>query len=358
MPTSQWGQLGMQVAGNTANTAMGMLAQRVGANYDRKQQLKTQKALMDMQMPYNLAMMKSQKDMDYDMWLKTGIVGQGEQLDIAGMNKALLYGGGGGGGQTVGGSSGGMSAPNAGVIPTGMGMEGINMADIQLKASQARLNNTQADKLSGVDTKNTEADTGQKLANTGNTEADTKLKQIEERILKIDEWIKDKSKESAAEQIAWTSQKTMNEMNNLWREGLLLAAQYDDKVEMLKLQLVGKSLENALTRAATKNVQADTKNKGTQNTLLNTQIKTEIAERLQSWKKLELEDRRIEIDKYLKDKGLDQEARRDELRAIEGILDFGTKNKKPHDSVENDESYTEYGDESKTEYRKKRRTYN
>ena len=33
--------------------------------------------------------------------------------------------------------------------------------------------------------------------------------------------IKNRSKEDAADQIMWTAEKTMNEMNNAWREGLL-----------------------------------------------------------------------------------------------------------------------------------------
>ena len=44
-----WIQAGAQAAGSS--TALGM--QRLGANYDRKQQLKTQEAMMGLQMKYD-----------------------------------------------------------------------------------------------------------------------------------------------------------------------------------------------------------------------------------------------------------------------------------------------------------------
>ena len=39
-----WGALGMQVAGEAASGAMGILAQRIGKNYDRKQWIKYYRA--------------------------------------------------------------------------------------------------------------------------------------------------------------------------------------------------------------------------------------------------------------------------------------------------------------------------
>ena len=110
--------------------------------------------------------------------------------------------------------------------------------------AQAKLADTQANKLAGVDTVKTEAETSSLLAGIKNTEALTELKKVETRIANIDEWIKNRTKEDAADQIMWTAEKTMNEMNNAWREGLLSAAQFQDKVDLLKKELAGKIIDN------------------------------------------------------------------------------------------------------------------
>ena len=149
---------------------------------------------------------------------------------------------------STGNSGGGLNAPSAGLqqtIQAATGL-GIDPADTMLKMAQAKLADTQANKLAGVDTVKTEAETSSLLAGIKNTEALTELKKVETRIANIDEWIKNRTKEDAADQIMWTAEKTMNEMNNAWREGLLSAAQFQDKVDLLKKELAGKIIDNEL----------------------------------------------------------------------------------------------------------------
>ena len=188
MAAQAWGQLGMQVAGNTANTALGMLAQRIGANYDRKQQLKTQEAMMKLQYPWQLRMMQDQKNLDYDMWEKTGIVGQMTQLEKAGMNAALLYGGGGGGGQTVGGTAS-MNAPSAGIIstgnPQGLGMTPMTGAQIRLMDAQARNLDANTEKTAGVDTQNVQSDTLVKNQTIENLKQSVRSEQAKQKLTEI-----------------------------------------------------------------------------------------------------------------------------------------------------------------------------
>lgn len=231
------------------------------------------------------------------MWLKTGIGGQMAEMKKAGVNPGLLLGMSGSGGATVGSGMPG-TAPITGTdkgtgnaIAAGMG---IDPADTQLKLSQARLNNTQADKIAGVDTDKTKAETSSLLAGIENTNAKTELTKIETRIAKIDEWIKDRSKEDAADQIMWNSEKAMNEMNNLWREGLLSAAQFEDKVELLKKELAGKILTNELTSQLTK----ESKSKIDLN---NADIYKKQQEILQGWEKLSQSEKIMKVEALAKE---------------------------------------------------------
>ena len=171
---------------------------------------------------------------------------------------------------------------------------GINAAQTQLMLAQAKLANNQADKIAGVDTENTKADTELKIANTGNVKADTELRNIEVRIMRIDEWVKDKTKEDAAAQITWTAEKTMNEMNNRWREGLLSAAQYDDKVSLLKAELAGKVIENEYTEQKTRESKSTVE-------VNRAEIRKKTAEILQGWEKLSQSEKVMKVEALVKE---------------------------------------------------------
>ena len=101
-----------------------------------------------------------------EMYDYTGIQSQIAQMKASGLNPALMYGQVGAGASTSGGSVGSGngsagSAPSGGTpqAPTsqaiagmGMGMQlGNIMADIDLKKSQANLNEAEADKTRGVE---------------------------------------------------------------------------------------------------------------------------------------------------------------------------------------------------------------
>jgi hypothetical protein len=102
-----------------------------------------------------------------EMYDYTGIQSQMAQMKAAGLNPALMYGQVGAGASTAGGSVGSGSgsagsAPSGGapqapqsqaIAGIGMGMQlGNIMADIDLKKSQADLNEAEADKKRGIDT--------------------------------------------------------------------------------------------------------------------------------------------------------------------------------------------------------------
>ena len=299
MPNTNNGQLGMiwaQAGANAANTALGIGISRLGANYDRKQQLKTQAQLNEMSRREQMNLMDYQKQLDLRMWNETNYEAQMKHLKAAGLNPALMYGMGGGGGTTTGNSGGGLNAPSAGLqqtIQAATGL-GIDPADTMLKMAQAKLADTQANKLAGVDTVKTEAETSSLLAGIKNTEALTELKKVETRIANIDEWIKNRTKEDAADQIMWTAEKTMNEMNNAWREGLLSAAQFQDKVDLLKKELAGKIIDNELLGQKIKESKSNIE-------VNNTQIQKLKTDMLQGWEKLSQSEKIMKVDSLIKE---------------------------------------------------------
>lgn len=141
--------------GQTVGTGMGMM---LGAFNDDRQ-YRQQGRLSRQQMKIDKEMNAWNRQQEYEMWKKTGVVGQMEQLRKAGLNPGLIYGMSGAGGATTGGgaaSSHGASAPSGGgeaAAMAGMGMQSAMLA-AQMKLIEAQTEKTKAEavKTAGVDT--------------------------------------------------------------------------------------------------------------------------------------------------------------------------------------------------------------
>lgn len=141
--------------GQTVGTGMGMM---LGAFNDDRQ-YRQQGRLSRQQMAIDKQMTDYQRMREYEMWKKTGVVGQMEQLRKAGLNPGLIYGMSGAGGATTGGgaaSSHGANAPSGGGEAVAMGGMGLQTAMLaaQMKLIEAQTDKTKAEaaKTSGVDT--------------------------------------------------------------------------------------------------------------------------------------------------------------------------------------------------------------
>ncbi|WNK14252.1 MAG: DNA pilot protein [Microvirus sp.] len=158
-------QLGMGnwvgALGGAASGAIGMGVQRLGVNYDYRKQREQSKKLMEMGIVGQGQLMDIQNAKQLEQWKKTGPVGQVEQLKLAGLNPALMYGGGGGGGQTMGAGMPSVSAPVAQDPQTrhgadgaqGMGMQmALLEAQRQALLAGANKDNADANKTNGIDT--------------------------------------------------------------------------------------------------------------------------------------------------------------------------------------------------------------
>lgn len=141
---------GSTIPGMAISTGMGLLMQK---NNDARQ-LKMQQQLQNMQIAGQQQMTDYNMEKQLQMWKDTSYGAQKEQMKMAGINPALMYGMGGGGGQTTGQANGNVSSGNA---PTG-GQEMAQAMGITSQAAQLSLLEAQR--------KNIEADTANKQANT------------------------------------------------------------------------------------------------------------------------------------------------------------------------------------------------
>lgn len=160
-----WSKIASAVAGPIVSGAFGLM----NRSANNRRQLEQQQKLQDQQIKGAKEMTDYQKETQMDIWNKTNYGAQVEHLKKAGLNPGLMYGMSGGGGATTG-SAGGSAMPTGGQAPQGGGeMEHASGNAMQLalmgaqKAvleSQANKNNVEAEKIGGVDTVKTTAETG------------------------------------------------------------------------------------------------------------------------------------------------------------------------------------------------------
>lgn len=281
-------QLGQQM-GNAATG--GILGMAFGAMNDRRQYEQQIKIMQEQE-----AASKRLKDYDqmnqYNMWLKTGAVGQMEQLKKAGLNPALMYGMGGAGGATTGspggGSVGGGAAPSSGgemERMTGMGIQ-AGLAQAQTKLMEAQAENVQADtaKKTGVDTELTKTQTASLTQGIENQKAVAELTKIESKIKEMDATVKGATLDETIERIVWESQKVLEELDQVSRETFIKKATMNSIIDKAKGEMLGVFLQNALTKA-----QTEATYKGIQKT--ETEIQAIVRQGVQKWKELSLAER-------------------------------------------------------------------
>lgn len=307
----------MQAATSGVNAGMGLLMQ----GHNDRRQLKQQKKLNALQVASNKEMAEFQYGMDMKKWEATGYGAQKKQMKEAGINPALMYGMGGGGGQSSNAGTGAgvnnSGAPaGGGEIQDMMGM-GMQMQLLQAQKeniiADTKLKEVDANKTAGVDTKESEARTLDLLQGVENKRQQEEYQKVQNRIVRLDEELKGKTLEDQVEIMDWTAQKIHAELEVANNEAFISRGTKDEKVKMVKAELVGIGLRNILTSAQTKGVM-----KGIQ--LTDEQIKIASREIAWKWKELELKARETLIREKL---GLDQLGKEDDgaMKIISEMLD-------------------------------------
>lgn len=279
-----------------AGNLVGPLAGMAMTGWNDRRQLRQQEALMQQQIAGQKELTKFNQEMSYDMWLKTNYGPQVEQMKKAGLNPALMYGMGGGGGQstnvTPGNVTGGNAPVGGGEVMSGMGMTsqlGLIEAQRKVLESQARLNNTEADKKEGVDTELGKTQIANLTQGIQNAKAEEELKKVQVRIADLDEKLKGETFEYAINTIKWQSDKLYSELEKIQRENQISAETYDEQIKIVKAELVGIYLRNSLTQAQTGKTKSDIQ-------VNNAQIQKMSADIAQKWKELNLTESRNEYE--------------------------------------------------------------
>ncbi|WNK14259.1 MAG: DNA pilot protein [Microvirus sp.] len=226
-----WIAPAISAGSNLLGTGMGLLLEK----HNDRRQLEQQQKLQNMQMEGNKAFQQWQNEQSYEMWKKTGPIGQVQQLNEAGLNPALMYGmGGGTGGQTTAGG-GSLSGAQA---PTGGGEMNTQMAlQLQRALQAAQVENIQANtKKTNVEAENAILDS------VGKDYEGREKRDYYENVKKPNRGIEAKTYENELE----ARQAVATNIYDMWLNGQL-AQKSTEEVENLVLT-------NAKTREEKKNI--------------------------------------------------------------------------------------------------------
>lgn len=239
-------------------------------------QNQTTQDMMNQQTQNQMFLNNQMQDIQQQNWDYTNFENQRKHLENAGLNAGLLYGMSGGGGSTMGGASGGSAAggqaahaPN--FMEVAQQMLQAKAIESQTKVNDATANkeNALANKIAGVDTKETEAKIPtyakgmeftdaqiKQIASAMNkNEAEVKsifqgIKESEQRIIESEGRIK--LNEAETNRInsltPWEVQKLQTEV-----ERGLIQNKYLDERERKELNLISKQAWNYVVTAAQKN---------------------------------------------------------------------------------------------------------
>lgn len=140
-----------------------------------EQQFQNEKEMMGLQNQYNQAMAQANHERNKQMWDYTNFENQRAHLENAGLSVGLMYGNGGAGGASAAGGQG--SGPgNPGTNAVGMGLQAKALelqnkqieSQIALNIATAEKTASEAKKIAGADTKQTEANTENLIQATNN----------------------------------------------------------------------------------------------------------------------------------------------------------------------------------------------
>lgn len=209
---------------------------------------------------------KRMADYHYDLgmkqWEATGYKAQVEQMKRAGLNPALMYGTAGSGGTTAtqgGGAS--QSVNSEGSNGVGMGMQ----MGLQSAMMEAQINNINAD------TKNKEADVQNKGADTilkgtqaqslvegiNNIKAETRLKGVQEDLISLQHLTNLTTFDAQIRKIEQEGRLIFYQAENAMHYADINEATKNEKISIIKTELIGAMLSNAYTRAGINKTEAE-----------------------------------------------------------------------------------------------------
>lgn len=284
-------QLGMQAASGVVGGIEGAI---FGGINDRRQ-LKQQQKLQDMQIRGQKEMANYNYELQNAMWHATNVGAQVAEYEKAGLNPGLMYGMGGGGGTTVGSQGGsvtGAQAPSGGgemTAMTGMGIQSamnIKLMEQQAEVlkSQANLNNVEAAKKAGVDTKLVEAQTENAWQGLENARNANDIQRLQKTMMNIENYEKQASQHDRLDYITYQAKIAAKTLLSAGAQANVDQSTINEKIKIIQQQAIGAVLQNELTQNQINLTKEQI-----------TKISNEIA---QGWENLSQNDRRIKLQSW------------------------------------------------------------
>lgn len=273
--------LGLKLAGDVAGSAIGAGMGMLLEKRNDKRQLEQQRKLTAMQLEANKDMAMFNHKNAMQMWNETNYGAQVEHLKAAGLNPGLLYGKGGGGGTTTAGAATGGGVGMATATPGGGEIMGMMMQRMQMEMMNAQKENIQADtekkeaetaKTAGVDTREAETRIINLTQGVENAKAVEQLTKAQTAVQQAAAKIQT---ETIDEQIGTIEQGYDQAFRNVEAAEIandINRSTADDKIKMVRAELLGAWLENALTKAQTTNVKQGTEESKSRVNVQNSQI--------------------------------------------------------------------------------------
>ncbi len=226
-----------------------------------EQQYGHQKGLNSQQVANQKMLNEQGKKLQMEMWKETNYPAQMKMMEEAGLNPALMYGMSGGGGTTAGSQGGGSasagsasggsasggsaSAGSAAGGGASMGHKTMDMsqivgaakaaAEIKLLNSQTKKNEAEAEKTSGIDTKEGEGRLAKLIQETANEKLKAKLIEYETT-----------TEGQKSGLVMQQAIKTAEEVDRLSRENEIGDATKDKIIEGIGIDVINKEVETRL----------------------------------------------------------------------------------------------------------------
>lgn len=238
----------------------------VGAYANKKMRDSERKTSQKESQGYNLENMEKQREHAYGFWKDTAAPAQVEQLEEAGLSKALMYGGAGGaGGQTVTPNGGSPNSQSGSYdIASNVAQLGIMKAQKEALEAQAEKARAEADKTKGVDTAEAEARTLSLAEGINNQKAQQVLTKAQTQMQEVQNEIAEAGKEVEVQKVFWSGRQALNALQQAENETYISNETYKEKVEQIRKQTILMSLEAEAKKAGITLTQEQTRNIGEQ----------------------------------------------------------------------------------------------
>lgn len=294
-------QQAAQTAGNTANTALGIVAGRVMEKHNDKRQLAQQAKLQALQIQGQQQMSDYNLQNQLKMWNETNYEAQLKHMQEAGLNPGLMYGMGGGGGATANVAPGNVSggdAPKGGgesIAMAGMGMQlGLMQAQQKVLETQADKNQAEATKIRGVDTQETEARIDTLLQGVDNARQQYEITRLEITLKNIENYEKQASQKDRLGYIQYQTEIAAQQLKSATAGAQIDQATIQKKIEIIRQTAIGAALRNELTQAQTDKTRSDI-------AVNQQQINMWVQTNMREWDKMTQENKKIAIQKLMTD---------------------------------------------------------